>query len=367
MTRASLSIGFVGLPNVGKSSLFNAISKQTVAAENYPFCTIEPHVGTVALSDTRVDKLATLMSSEKTIYSTVDFVDIAGLVKGASKGEGLGNQFLSNIRETGVICHVLRCFDDPDVVHVDGKVNPIEDLDVVITELILADLQVCEKALEKVKKQAKTGDAQFRSLEALLLRVQSHLSGSKLLSLLSFSEGELQLLKPYAFLTLKPFCLLANVLESDLGGKNKWVSDLLSIANDYGVDLLEICVSLELELAVLTEVEKKDYLASLGVVSSGLDQLVALGFDLLNLQCFLTAGIKETRSWVIPKGCKAPVAASVIHTDFERGFIRANVISYDQLMKVGSFKEAKEKGLLRQEGKDYVMQEGDVVEFLVQS
>ena len=359
-----LSIALVGLPNVGKSSLFNAITKQSVAAENYPFCTIDPHLGTVPLFDSRLNKLADLSNSEKVIQATVDFVDIAGLVKDASKGEGLGNKFLANIRETSVICHVLRCFDNEDVVHVDGKVNPVQDFEVVFTELLLADLQSCESWLMKCQKYAKSGDVEMKLRLNLFERIKEHLSASQALSFFSFTEKEEALLKGYSFLTQKPMCFVANIAEKDLGGKNKYLDSVHELSKKYQASVIELCVSLELELAVLDDDEKKDYLDSLGLKKTGLQALADVGFDLLNLQVYLTTGKKESRAWVIPKGATAPQAAGVIHSDFEQGFIRANVVSYEDFLICQSFKAAKEKGVLRQEGKDYLMQDGDVVEFL---
>ena len=364
MSSKRLSISLVGLPNVGKSTLFNAITSLQVPAENYPFCTIEPHQGTVIIPDPRLDALSKLSGSESIIHSTVDFVDVAGLVKHASKGEGLGNQFLSNIRETGVICYVLRCFEDQNITHVHNVINPIDDFNVVFTELLLSDLSMCESVLQSLKKKIKSNDIDIKKRYELIKDIYQHLSESKPVSSYLFSDTDHKLLKEYQFLTQKPVCIVANVSENELGAKNKWLPEIFKIAKQHNAEVIELSVLMESEIAVLSQEEKQDYLKSYGISLSGLDQLARVGFDLLHLQTFLTTGLKETRSWTIAKGSSAPQAAGAIHSDFEKGFIRANVIEYQELIRCGSFKTAREQGLLRQEGKDYIMKDGDVVEFL---
>ena len=352
----ALTIGIVGLPNVGKSTLFNALTKNTVLAANYPFATIEPNIGVVNLPDERLGTLAELMHSEKTVPATVSFVDIAGIVKGASEGEGLGNQFLSHIREADAIAEVVRVFTDHDVVHVDGEVNPIADMETINTELILADLQTLDKAITRYEKEVKG-----KKLDAAVLQAaqdaKAILDSGKTLFQSNFDAS---LLKELGLLTAKPFLYVFNVDESVLADEAK-KAELQALVAPVKAVLLDAKV--ESELMDLDAEEATELLQSLGQDESGLDQLARVGFDTLGLQTFLTAGPKESRAWTIRKGWKAPQAAGVIHTDFEKGFIKAEVVSFDDLVEAGSIAEARAKGKARIEGKDYVMQDGDVVEF----
>jgi len=352
----ALTIGIVGLPNVGKSTLFNALTKNTVLAANYPFATIEPNVGVVNLPDERLDTLAQLMNSEKTVPATVSFVDIAGIVKGASEGEGLGNQFLSHIREADAIAEVVRVFTDPDVVHVDGKVDPTADMETINTELILADLQTLEKAIARYEKEVKGKKLDAAVLQAAL-DAKEILDSSKTLFQANFDAS---LLKELGLLTAKPFLYVFNVDESVLADEAK-KAELQALVAPVKAVLLDAKV--ESELMDLDAEEATELLQSLGQDESGLDQLARVGFETLGLQTYLTAGPKESRAWTIRKGWKAPQAAGVIHTDFEKGFIKAEVVSFDDLVETGSIAEARAKGKARIEGKDYVMQDGDVVEF----
>jgi len=352
----ALTIGIVGLPNVGKSTLFNALTKNTVLAANYPFATIEPNVGVVNLPDERLDTLAQLMNSEKTVPATVSFVDIAGIVKGASEGEGLGNQFLSHIREADAIAEVVRVFTDPDVVHVDGKVDPTADMETINTELILADLQTLEKAIARYEKEVKGKKLDAAVLQAAL-DAKEILDSSKTLFQANFDAS---LLKELGLLTAKPFLYVFNVDESVLADEAK-KAELQALVAPVKAVLLDAKV--ESELMDLDAEEATELLHSLGQDESGLDQLARVGFETLGLQTYLTAGPKESRAWTIRKGWKAPQAAGVIHTDFEKGFIKAEVVSFDDLVETGSIAEARAKGKARIEGKDYVMQDGDVVEF----
>jgi len=352
----ALTIGIVGLPNVGKSTLFNALTKNTVLAANYPFATIEPNIGVVNLPDERLDTLAKLMNSEKTVPATVSFVDIAGIVKGASEGEGLGNQFLSHIREADAIAEVVRVFMDPDVVHVDGQVNPTADMETINTELILADLQTLDKAITRYEKEVKG-----KKLDAAVLQAATDakeiLDSGKTLFQANFDAS---LLKELGLLTAKPFLYVFNVDESVLADEGK-KAELQALVAPVKAVLLDAKV--ESELMDLDAEEATELLQSLGQEESGLDQLARVGFETLGLQTYLTAGPKESRAWTIRKGWKAPQAAGVIHTDFEKGFIKAEVVSFDDLVETGSIAEARAKGKARIEGKEYVMQDGDVVEF----
>ena len=352
----ALTIGIVGLPNVGKSMLFNALTKNTVLAANYPFATIEPNIGVVNLPDERLDTLAKLMNSEKTVPATVSFVDIAGIVKGASEGEGLGNQFLSHIREADAIAEVVRVFTDPDVVHVDGQVNPAADMETINTELILADLQTLDKAITRYEKEVKG-----KKLDAAVLQAATDaeeiLDSGKTLFQANFDAS---LLKELGLLTAKPFVYVFNVDESVLADEAK-KAELQALVAPVKAVLLDAKV--ESELMDLDAEEATELLQSLGQEESGLDQLARVGFETLGLQTYLTAGPKESRAWTIRKGWKAPQAAGVIHTDFEKGFIKAEVVSFDDLVETGSIAEARAKGKARIEGKEYVMQDGDVVEF----
>ena len=350
----SFSLGIVGLPNVGKSTLFQALTKNKVDAANYPFCTIDPNVGVVAVPDPRLAKLAKISNSKKVIPTTIEFVDIAGLVKGASKGEGLGNKFLSNIREVDAIVQVIRHFKNKDVTHVHGGIDPEQDKEIINLELILADLETVNKHLEKVVTKMKgVYDKSLDKEKKLLERIKVELENDKLLNALELTTEEKQILKQLNLLTIKPIIYLYNIDEEAVGGDLKLPDNSLAI-----------CAKVEAELAELPEEEAKAYLQELGITKSGLDNLIVASYKLLNLITFLTTGPEETKAWTITDGTKAPQAAGVIHTDFEKGFIRAEVIAWQKLLEVGDWNGAREKGLLRTEGKDYVMQDGDTVHFL---
>ena len=359
------SLGIVGLPNVGKSTLFNAITKAGAEASNYPFCTIDPNVGVVHVPDERLQVLAVMDKTQKIVPTVVQFVDIAGLVKGASKGEGLGNQFLANIREVDAIVHVVRCFEDGNIIHVDGNIDPKRDIETIHLELILADMATVEKRAHAEGKKAKGGDAAAIERAAVLDKLLKAFEQGKLAQQLGLSEKEILLVKELSLLTLKPILFAANVAEADIREPEKvsQVQTVMAMAKTLGATVCPISAQIEAEVAELSEEDAKVFLADLGLKESGLSRLVKCGYELLGLISFLTSGIQETRAWTIKKGFRAPQAAGVIHTDFEKGFIKAEIVGYHDLVKVGSWNAAKEKGVFRLEGKDYVMQDGDVVIF----
>ena len=354
--------GIVGLPNVGKSTLFNALTKATIAAENYPFCTIDPNVGVVPLPDRRLDVLSDIVKPQKVVPTTMQFVDIAGLVAGASKGEGLGNKLLANIRETDAIAQVVRCFENDDIVHVAGKVDPLSDIEVINTELALADLESVEKALQKAEKLVKTGDKKVLARRDLLTRVRDQLDQGLPVRTLELSDDDHAELRDLHLLTIKRTLYIANVSEDGFEG-NAYLDAVRAHADAEGAEVVAVCAAIEAELAALDDEDKQEFLAEMGLEEPGLDRVVRAGYQLLHLQTYFTAGVKEVRAWTIPVGATAPQAAAVIHTDFERGFIRAEVIAYDDFVACNGEHGAKEAGKMRLEGKDYVVHDGDVIHF----
>ena len=354
--------GIVGLPNVGKSTLFNALTQAGIEAQNYPFCTIEPNVGIVPVPDPRMDALAEIVQPERILPTTMEFVDIAGLVAGASKGEGLGNKFLANIRETDAIAHVVRCFEDENVVHVAGKISPIDDIEVINTELALADLESVEKAITKTTRDAKGGDKTAKARLELLIEMQAQLDEGKPVRAMGLDEEQLALLSELHLLTIKPTMYIANVAED--GFENNPALDAVrALAEQEGSVVVSICAAIESEIAELEDEEKAEFLAELGQDEPGLDRVIHSGYSLLGLHTYFTAGVKEVRAWTVPIGATAPQGAGVIHTDFQKGFIRAEVIGYDDFVQYTGEQGAKDAGKWRLEGKDYIIQDGDVMHF----
>ena len=358
----SVKCGIVGLPNVGKSTLFNALTEAGIQAENYPFCTIDPNVGIVPVPDPRLDRLAEIVKPQKIISTTMEFVDIAGLVAGASRGEGLGNKFLANIRETDAICMVIRCFDDDNVVHVSGSVDPMRDIDVINTELALADLETVEKGITRAGKIAKGGDKEARAKLAVLESVRDHLDAGGMISGMALDDEQQVLLYDLHLLTSKPVMYVANVSENGFEN-NPYLDAVRQRSAEEGAETVAVCAAIEAELVELVRQEREEYLDELGFNEPGLNRVIRAGYKLLKLQTYFTAGVKEVRAWTTHVGATAPQAAGEIHTDFEKGFIRAEVVSYDDFVRYGGEHGAKEAGKLRLEGKDYIVQDGDVMHF----
>ncbi len=358
----ALHCGIVGLPNVGKSTIFNALTAADIAAENYPFCTIDPNVGVVPLPDIRLQRLADIAQPERILPTTMEFVDIAGLVAGASKGEGLGNQFLAHIRETDAIAHVVRCFDDENIVHVTGKVEPLEDIEVINTELLLADLATVEKALQRVVKTSKSGDKEELAKKSLLERINAQLNSGESARSLALDDEATKIIQELHLITMKPTLYIANVRDDGFT-ENPLLDQVRDKAEQEGAQVVPICAALEAEIAQLHEDEKHEFLSDMGLQESGLDRVVKAAYTLLDLRTYFTAGPKEVRAWTIPVGATAPQAAGVIHTDFEKGFIRAEIIAYDDYVALNGEQGAKDAGKWRLEGKEYIVQDGDVVHF----
>ncbi len=358
----AIKCGIVGLPNVGKSTLFNALTAAEIPAENYPFCTIEPNVGVVPVPDTRLDVLAGIVSPEKILPTTMEFVDIAGLVAGAAKGEGLGNQFLANIRETHAIAHVVRCFDNDDVIHVDGRVSPVDDAETINTELALADLETVEKSLFKAEKNAKTNEKSAIAWRDTLAKVKAHLDEGLPVRTLDLDDNQRIDLKSLQLLTVKPVLYIANVNEDGFDN-NPYLDKLEALAKREDANIVSVCAAIEAEIAVLDDADKAEFLSDIGLDEPGLNRVIRAAYDLLNLQTYFTAGPKEVRAWTTKVGATAPEAAGAIHTDFQKGFIRAEVIAFDDYVAGNGEAGAKESGRLRLEGKEYIVQEGDVMHF----